>query len=196
MTSVNTSREERIERLRRVRAQDSVDKTKRSLESIVALQCEGTRVSFASVARRALVSTWLVYNQPAVAAAIRTAIAEQSERGLEIAKAPQGHRVSPAALQAELAFARAELATARLERDGLRKRVALTLGAAIDSGSIDGLQARIRELEAISNLQAGEVIAANRRASELSRQLQETEDQLIAARAGLRRSIRAVPPQP
>lgn len=195
MTSTAASREVRIERLRKVRARDSADKMKRSLEAIAALQDEGARVSFASVARRALVSTWFVYNQVNVAATIREAIAEQSEHGLDIAKAPKGQRVSPAALQAELAFARRELAEVQLERDELRRRVALTLGAAIDSDNIDGLQARVRELEVNNSLQAGEIIAGKRHANELSQQLQETEDQLIAARTSLRRSIRSVPPQ-
>ncbi|GAB3264569.1 hypothetical protein GCM10027562_29200 [Arthrobacter pigmenti] len=190
--TVGVCKEERIERLRKVRAQDSVDKTKRSLESITALQDEGVRVSFAAVAR-AVVSTWFVYNKSEVATRIRAAIADQSEHGLDIAKTPKIQRVSAAALQAELAFARKELAAVRLERNELRTRVALALGDAIDSENMDCLRAKVQQLEAANNRQASEVLAANRHANGLSQQLRETEDELIAARASLRRSIRAVP---
>lgn len=87
------------------------------------------------------------------------------------------------------------LAAAQLERAQLRRQVALTLGATIDNDHMDDLQTRVQQLEAANSRQASEVIAAERHATELSQQLQETGDELIAARASLRRSIRAVPSQ-
>jgi hypothetical protein len=82
----------------------------------------GEHVSFASIARRAGVSTWLAY-APGVREQIERAITQHSSN----AKQPAPTE-SAVAVRTDLELARQEIRGLRSERDDLRKHLQDTLG--------------------------------------------------------------------
>ncbi|WP_405707580.1 DUF6262 family protein [Streptomyces xanthophaeus] len=188
-------RDVRVERLRASRTQDSEAKTARALDAVRGLLRAGRRITIAQVARDASVSTWFVYNQPQVRDAVQTGMATQREQGLQRPPTPGRQQVSPAGLQTELALARDEIRDLKKERDQLRQRVRLSLGAEIEEADRHRLVERVQQLERDNaSLNAGLASTRDQLAA-MEGRLRETEDDLTAARAGLRRAMRSVPPQ-
>lgn len=107
----------------------------------------GQRISFARVAREAGVSTWFVYNTPAIKSAIHNAMSDQAQHGREATAMPRPERATPASLHTDLALAREEIQELRRERDALKHRVQLALGAEIDNVAQADLVQRIQDLE-------------------------------------------------
>ena len=173
--SSGNDRNARIERLRASRAKDSEEKTRRALDAVDALLRSGQRITVAQVARDASVSTWFVYNQPQVHQAVQDGITGQGTRGRQNCPAPEASQVSPAGLRTDLALAREEIKDLKKERDRLRHRVRLSLGAELEGVNQHELIERVQQIAALEG------------------RLRETEDDLTAARAGLRRAMRAVP---
>ncbi|MCX4851647.1 hypothetical protein [Streptomyces sp. NBC_00893] len=103
-------------------------------------------------------------------------------------------RVSEASLQTDLLLAREEIKDLKVERDRLRERVSLVLGAEIDDVQCGELLRRIRELESHNALLAAELAEQAERADRLERRSVELEDEVTAVRRALTRPIRAVPP--
>ncbi|MEV7523118.1 DUF6262 family protein [Streptomyces sp. NPDC091371] len=188
-------RDVRVERLRASRTQDSEAKTARALDAVRGLLRSGRRITIAQVARDASVSTWFVYNQPQVRNAVQTGMATQREQGLQRPAAPGRQQVSPAALQTELALARDEIRDLKKERDRLRERVRLSLGAEIEEVDRNQLVGRVQQLERDNASLNAELTGTRDQLTALEGRLRETEDDLTAARAGLRRAMRSVPPQ-
>jgi hypothetical protein len=184
--------EARIRRLRAARARDSEAKTARALDVVRDLLASGQRITCARVAREASVSTWFVYNKPPVQDAVQAAMHEQRQHGRTAAGSGSG-QVTPSGLQTELALAREEIKDLKKERDRLRERVRLTLGAELEDVGRDQLVERIRQLEQQNTELRRELSEAGDRLTDSERRLQEAEDDLTAARAGLRRAMRAVP---
>lgn len=118
--------------LREARARDSTTKRDRALLAVRQLHSSGKGVTFAHVARRARVSTWFTSNHHDVRIAVQTAMADQLENGLTRAATPPRERVGAASLQTELSLTRHELTQTRRERDRLRSKVQLALGAELD----------------------------------------------------------------
>ncbi|WP_406436671.1 DUF6262 family protein [Streptomyces sp. NBC_00631] len=185
--------EARIRRLRAARAQDSEAKTARTLDVLRDLFASGQRITCARVAREASVSTWFVYNKPQVQDAIQAAMHEQRQHGRRTVTGPSSGQVTPAGLQTELALARQEIKDLKKERDRLRERVRLSLGAELDDVGRGQLVERIRQLEQQNTELRRELSEAGDRLTDSERRLQEAEDDLTAARASLRRAMRAVP---
>ncbi|MER6225180.1 DUF6262 family protein [Streptomyces sp. 900105755] len=185
--------EARIRRLRAARAQDSEAKTARALDAVRGLLASGQRITCAGVAREASVSTWFVYNQPQVQEAVRAAMHEQRQHGRRTATGPSSGQVTPAGLQTELMLAREEIKDLKKERDRLRERVRLSLGAELDDVGRGQLVERIRQLEQQNAELRRELSEAGDRLTDSERRLREAEDDLTAARASLRRAMRAVP---
>ncbi|MFE9816701.1 DUF6262 family protein [Streptomyces sp. NBC_00236] len=183
----------RIERLRVSRAKDSEEKTKRALDSVDALLRSGRRITVAQVAREASVSTWFVYNQPQVHQAVQDGISAQRTRGRQNSPAPEASQVSPAGLRTDLALAREEIKDLKKERDRLRNRVRLSLGAELEGVNQHKLIERVQEIEQRNTALEQALSEARNRIAALENQLREAEDDLTAARAGLRRAMRAVP---
>jgi hypothetical protein len=185
-----TSTAKRTAALRTARAQASQDKRRRALAAIQALENAGTPVTATSVADAAGVSTWLVYAD-GVREHVQAARARQAEHGATPARAAVlDEPASPASLRTDLAVARQEIARLRGERDKLRARLRLQLGAEIDGpdraeliGRVADLEAGGRQLTAERDNRAAEANAARARAREL-------EDDLAAARESLRRVIK------
>lgn len=186
-------REARVQRLQAARAQDSAAKIDRSLKVIHDLLASGQRITFARVAREASVSTWFVYNQLKVREAVRTAMHEQHEHKGKTSPSSSTQQVSPVGLHTELAIAREEIKDLKKERDRLRERVRLSLGAELDDVDRHQLVERLQQLKQQNAELNRELSEARDGLTSLKRKLQESEDDLTAARATLRRAMRAVP---
>ncbi|WP_405908195.1 DUF6262 family protein [Streptomyces sp. NBC_00828] len=191
--SDSATRDARVGRLQAARTRDSEAKTARTLNVVRDLLASGQRISCARVAREASVSTWFVYNQAQVRDAVRAAMREQHEQGRQVSGSGSRQPVTPAGLYTELALARDEIKDLKKERDRLRERVRLTLGAELDDVDRRQLVERIQQLEQRSTDLNHELSDARDRLTTLEQRLQDSEDDLTAARAGLRRALRAVP---
>ncbi len=174
------------------RAKDSHDKRQRALAAIQALEAAGTPVTATAVATTAGVSTWLVYAH-GIHEHVEAARRRQAERepGPGTAAPPgRGEPVTHASLRTDLAVARDEIRRLRTERDKLRARLRLQLGAGIEGPDRAELIARVATLEASCRQLAAERDARATEASHTQRRIRELEDELTAAREGLRRVIR------
>jgi Family of unknown function (DUF6262) len=174
------------------RAKDSHHKRQRVLAAIQVLEAAGTPVTAAAVATAAGVSTWLVYAD-GVREHVEAARRRQAEHGnapRPAAPPARGEPVTHASLRTDLAVARDEIRRLRAERDKLRARLRLQLGAEIEGPDPAELIARVASLEAASRQLAAERDARAAEASHAQRHIRELEDELTAARESLRRAIR------
>ncbi|MFE9823588.1 DUF6262 family protein [Streptomyces sp. NPDC005791] len=191
--SGGNDRNTRVERLRVSRAKDSEDKTRRALDAVDGLLRSGRRVTVTQVARDASVSTWFVYNQPQVHQAVQVGITAQRARGRQNSLVPEASQVSPAGLRTDLALAREEIKDLKQERDRLRNRVRLSLGAELEGLNRNNLIERVQQIEQRNAALEQALSEARSQIAALESKLREAEDDLTAARAGLRRAMRAVP---
>ena len=174
------------------RAQASRDKRQQVLTAVQALEAAGTPVTATAVAAAAGVSTWLVYSD-GVREHVEAARLRQADRepGPAAAAPPgRGEPVSQASLRTDLVAARDEISRLRAERDKLRARFRLQLGAEIEGPDRAELIARVASLEAASRQLAAERDARAAEASHAQLRIRELEDELTAARESLRRAIR------
>ncbi|MFF3559519.1 DUF6262 family protein [Streptomyces sp. NPDC002574] len=193
MRTTEASRDARVARLRKARQADSTSKTARAQATVSALLSTGQRVSFARVAREAEVSTWFVYNSPAVKTMIREAINDQAHHGMKTAALPPPQRVTAASLQTDLALAREEIHGLKHERDTLMRRVQLALGAEIDNVAQADLKGRIRDLELQNQALTRDLTEVRTRAEGLARERQEADETIASLRLALRKAMRVVP---
>jgi hypothetical protein len=176
------------------RAKASHDKRQRALAAVRDLEAAGTPVTATAVAAAAGVSTWLVYAD-GVREHLEAAQRRRADRepGPSTAAPPvRGQPVSQASLRTSLAVARDEIRRLRDERDKLRARLRLQLGAEIEGPDRAELIARVASLQAASRQLAAERDARAAEASHAQRRIRELEDELTAARESLRRAIRQV----
>jgi chromosome segregation ATPase len=180
--------------LREARRRDSLAKRGRVLHTITELERQGEPISFATVARHAQVSTWLVY-----AEGIREHIdAARTRQAAQPAKDRRaGHSPSTASLRTDLELARAQITALRAERDQLRTAMRQQLGRDLDGLTAAGLSTRVDELTRRNQ----QLTEHNQQLTEHNQQLtrdndtlrarvSELEADLTAARTGLRRMIR------
>lgn len=184
-----TAREAHTRRLAEGRARDRAAKTQQALAAVARLHAAGQRVTFAHVARDAAVSTWFTYHQEKVAAAIRAAQQDQAEHGLHHTPSTQ-ERVSAASLRTDLEHSRDEVRTLRQENQRLRQSLAARLGIELTHPDPVELADRLRQVEQRNRELAADLDAATRRARDLQSQLVDSEENLTAAREGLRRMMR------
>jgi len=176
------------------RAKASHDKRQRALAAVRDLEAAGTPVTATAVATAAGVSTWLVYAD-GVREHLEAAQRRRADRepGPSTAAPPgRGEPASQASLRTSLAVARDEIRRLRDERDKLRARLRLQLGAEIEGPDRAELIARVASLQAASRQLAAERDARAAEASHAQRRIRELEDELTAARESLRRAIRQV----
>ena len=173
------------------RARASQDKRQRALDAVQALEASGTPVTATAVAAAAQVSIWLVY-----AGGVREHVEAAQRRQGEHQPGPgpvtpprRGAPATQASLRTDLAIAREEIRRLRAERDKLRSRLRLQLGAEIEGPDRAELIARVAGIEAAGQL-AAERDARAAEASHAQRQIRELQDDLTAARESLRRAIR------
>ncbi|WP_240512787.1 DUF6262 family protein [Streptomyces griseoruber] len=183
MTAVRTP----AQVLAEARRADSQRKRTSVLAALQTLAAAGERITFATVARAAQVSTWLVYAE-GVREHVQAAIDQQSH---EPAKArSQGRQTSPASLTTDLALAREEISSLRDERDRLREAVRQQLGQQLDQVSNRQLTDRVSELtEQVRQLERSEA-QARTEAEQLGSRVAELQADLAAARTSLRKMIR------
>lgn len=180
-----SSREDRITRLTERRRADSARKKAAALAAIDDLLRAGQAVSFAAVERSARVSSWFVYNNAEVRATIEAA------RSRPPAEATTAPAAAPAGLRTDLALARAEIRQLRDERARLLKQVRRGLGSALESRDRETLLEQVRDLERQRNLLNSELHAARTDLAKSQESAQLLGEELEAARAAVRRMMRA-----
>jgi len=175
------------------RRQDSQAKRTRVLTTLKRMLDDGTPVTFASVARHAAVSTWLVY-APGIREAVAEAQARQHSHNTPSAPARQDTR----GLAADLALAHAEITRLRAEHAGHQQQLRKALGTRLDNLAKADLLTRVGELTSHNSELAALLAAARTDNDHLRGRISELEDDLAAARTGLRRMIRTenLPPRP
>jgi hypothetical protein len=175
----------KVDQMIDARRHDSTTKRSRVLATVEKMLREGRPITFASVAREAKVSTWLVY-APGLREAVEEHRARQSDRATT-ERRPQREASGDAT---DLALARAEITRLRAERNEQQRRERLALGSKLDDIAKADLLARLDELTRHNS----EVLAdAARQRSEnhvLQARVMELEDDLAAVRTSLRRMIR------
>lgn len=184
----------RAEAMVATRRADSQAKRARVGEALDHMSREPAPITFASGARRARVSTWLVH-APGVREAVEAARRRQAAAGPLPEPCPR-----PAGLTTDLALAREEIARLRAERDAQRRQLQLALGARIDDAAKVDLVRRVEELNRHNRNLASESAQLRAENTKLQAHITEVEDDLSAARTSLRRMIRAEnlssPPSP
>jgi hypothetical protein len=180
--------------LRAARARDSQGKRQRVLDALQALESADAPITATAVAATAGVSTWLVY-APGVREHVDAARRRQTDRVQTpqpgSPSTPQRTHSSPDSLRTDLAIARQEIRRLRTERDQLRARLRLHLGAEIEGPDRAELLARVATLEAVNRQLAAERDARTTEAEHANRRIRELDDDLTAARQSLRQVIRS-----
>ena len=178
--------------LRATRTRDSQLKRQRVLDAVHALESTDAPITAAVVASTAGVSTWLVY-APGVREHLDAARRRQGERAQtpQPAPMPQRPHATPDSLRTDLAIARQEIRRLRTERDQLRARLRLHLGAEIEGPDRAELITRVATLEAVNRQLAVERDARTTEAEHAQRRIRELDDDLTAARQSLRQVIRS-----
>ena len=100
------------------------------------------------------------------------------------------HARTPDSLRTDLAVAREEIRRLRAERDQLRARLRLHLGAEIEGPDRAELITRVATLEAVNRQLAAERDTRTTEAQHAHRRIRELDDDLTAARESLRQVIR------
>ncbi len=177
----------------RARRQDSQAKRTRVLTTLKRMLDDGTPITFASVARHATVSTWLVY-----APGVREAVTEAQTRQDSHRTAGAPARQDTCGLAADLALAHAEITRLRAEHAGCQQQLRKALGARLDNLAKADLLTRVGELTSHNSELSALLTAAQAGSDHLRERISELEDDLAAARTGLRRMIRSenLPPGP
>ncbi len=173
--------------LKAARQRDSTDKRGRVLKAVQDLLRDNRRITFATVAREAGVSSWLVY-APGLRERIDQARARQATQGHQDRQS--GRKVSTASEQTDLLLARQEIKRLRTENGQLRQQARVHLGQQVEQLGNHDLVDRINELtEENLRLSTAERQATTENTG-LRQRVTELEDDLTAARTSLRRMIR------
>ncbi|MGX1887425.1 DUF6262 family protein [Streptomyces sp. NPDC055287] len=169
------------------RRRDSRVKRERVLSVADAIDARGDVVTFAAVAKEARVSNWLVY-----AEGVREHIEAVRARQAAAARraSPRGAGASTAGLRTDLELARQEIRELRAERETLKGALRRQLGQQFDQVAAGDLVARIDELAGRVQHLAAERDDLKRERDGLAAQLEETEEDLAAARTSLREMMR------
>ncbi|MFD9116784.1 DUF6262 family protein [Streptomyces bottropensis] len=169
------------------RRKDSREKRAKVLAVVEEMIARGDAVTFASVAKTAGVSNWLVYAE-GVREHIETARKQQAGKGRRDRQ--EGLSPSVASLRTDLELSRQEVTALRGERDRLKAALQRQLGQQLDQiGSAD-LIARVEELTRQNEELVSELGDLRLVKSELEAKVEELEDDLAAVRSSLRRMIR------
>jgi SMC interacting uncharacterized protein involved in chromosome segregation len=173
--------------LREARRRDSDRKRNQVFRAVDAMKRDGTPITFASVARSAKVSQWLVYAE-GVRGYIedaRNAQADEPMRHKSI-----GHIASDASLRTDLEFMREHNRRLREEITRLKQALRGQLGEQLESQSNETLRQRIDQLTEANDRYGADNAELQAELAHAREQLQTTQDDLAAARTSLRRMIR------
>jgi len=172
--------------LREARQKDSRDKRTRVLSVVDQLLADNEPVTFTGVARAANVSHWLVY-----ADGVREHIeAARRRQGRAATNDARARAKEPAGWKVEKQLLREDNRRLRQEVERLKGAVRRSLGQQLDQFGAADLGTRVDELTADNQRLESELAQLQARVDELTGQFIETQDDLAAARASLRRMIR------
>jgi hypothetical protein len=189
--STTAANHARAAALKAARTRDSELKRRRTLATLEAMEASGASITFTGVAAAAGVSTWLVYAE-GIREHIDAARGRQANDSPAPTPTPPGkHTTTPASLRTDLAIARDQIKTLRVERDKLQQRLRLQLGAEIERPDRAHLSARVADLEALNRRLVAERDARTIEADTATRHVAELQDELSAARESLRRVIKS-----
>ncbi|MGA5100460.1 DUF6262 family protein [Streptomyces lavendulocolor] len=165
------------------RRRTSIIKRQRVVDVLQQMLDKGEQITFREVARRARVSTWLVYAE-GVRENVQAAVDKQEAD--PVRSRSDGRLASSAGLKADLAMAQEEIRDLRDKCDRLQAGMRQNLGHQLDQITQRPLAERIAELtEANRRLEAE---LADLRP--LKSKIREVETDLAAARTSLRQMIR------
>jgi hypothetical protein len=173
--------------LREARRKDSRDKRGRVLTVVDQLVAAGEPVTFTGVARAANVSHWLVYAD-GVREHIDAARHRQTRTTTNQARAGT---TAPTGWKTERQLLQHDNRRLREDVERLTAVVRRNLGTQVDQVGAADLGARVDELTADNQRLHADLDRAQTTIADLTRQLTETQDDLAAARASIRRLIRA-----
>jgi Family of unknown function (DUF6262) len=176
----------RVQALHDARRRDSESKRVHVRKTVESMVLAGEIVTFASVARRARVSTWLVYAD-GVREHIKTAMRRQAEESIP---AKDSDTISAASLRTDLALAREEIKQVRADNDKLRRNAQRLLGQQLDQVNVGELIARADRLVNENRRLTDEIKQTSTENTALRSRLTELEEDVAAARTALRRMIR------
>jgi hypothetical protein len=182
----NAGAQRRVQVLRDARRRDSETKRGHVRKTVESMLLAEDTITFASVARHAHVSTWLVYAD-GVREHIQAAIRQQADQPNQ----PENHdRVSTASLRTDLVLARAEIKRLRTDNEKLRHNAQRLLGQQLDQVNLADLVARVDALAHENRQLASERQQARSESAALRSRVTELEEDVAAARTALRRMIR------
>ena len=170
--------------LRRARRHDGRTKRQHAGDMITAMEASGDPITFPGVARRAGVSTSLLYGDPQLAGRIAAARDRQRQAGRDRAWSPPARSlVTEQSLRAELANAKEQNRRLAEEIKLLRERLCRQLGADADLArgealgpALDQVEHRAAELEEDNHRHRARI-------AELETDRRELTETLDAARA-------------
>ncbi|MEV8548165.1 DUF6262 family protein [Streptomyces sp. NPDC051572] len=173
--------------LQEARRRDSREKRSRVVAVVDKMLNQGDEITFANVAKTAKVSTWLVY-----ASGVREHIDKARRQQATRPARDQDHGLTAgaASLRTDLELSRADNARLRGEIDQMRASMRRQLGQQLEGVDAVGLHARVQELTSEKQDLGTQLQEVRVERDALARKLEETGEDLIAARASLRRMIR------
>lgn len=173
--------------LQDARRRDSREKRSRVVAMVDKMLHQGDEITFARVATAAKVSTWLVY-APGVREHIDKARRQQATQPARDQR--DGLTAGAASLRTDLELSRADNTRLRAELQQLRASMQRQLGQQLEGVDAVALHARVQELTAEKQDLGTQLHEIRVERDALARKLEETEEDLIAARTSLRRMIR------
>ncbi|WP_026545006.1 hypothetical protein [Arthrobacter sp. 35/47] len=160
---------------------DSQRRREAVLKAIAAHTKAGKSITTAGIARSAGVSTWLIYNVPDLLDAVRSAAA-QSHAKEDTARESTGSAPTINGLRNEISMLNARLTKAAAERDQLKKALKNKLGAQVELETARELRTRIGLLERSLERARLDLEDSQTRSNLLRDDLDDTQDELRAAR--------------
>jgi hypothetical protein len=176
----------RIQALHDARRRDSESKRTHVRNTVESMVLAGDTVTFASVARHARVSTWLVYAD-GVREHIQSAMRQQAEEPIPT---KNSGTIGAASLRTDLSLAREEIKRLRADNEKLRRNAQRLLGQQLDQVNVTELIARVDTLVNENRRLTGEIKQTSTENTALRSRLIELEEDVTAARTALRRMIR------
>jgi myosin heavy subunit len=179
--------DKRAQALLEARRRDSDAKRAHVRETVQKMVLASERITFAAVARRAKVSSWLVY-AVGVREHIEAAISQQAQE-------PRTTRddgfASAASLRTDLVLAREEIKRLRVDHENIRVKAQRLLGQQLDQETVKQLHERMDALVDENQTLTSSLEGATHENSALKEQVVELENTVAAVRTSLRRMIRS-----
>jgi hypothetical protein len=173
--------------LREARRRDSDRKRNKVFRTVDGMRRDGTPITFASVARTAGVSNWLVY-----ADGVRDYIedARKTQEDQPARDQIVGRIASDRSLHTDLELTREQNRRLRQEISRLTEAVRGRLGEQLELQSSESLRKRIDQLVDANERYKIENSQLSAQLGQIRAELQSAQDDLAAARTSIRRMIR------